>query len=85
VSALLWPLLAWTAYAQSDTVVASTTGEGVSVAFLHSVVVDKPATVLADTKREGAVLASVRSVVVRSISHSAWAKTATAVEGTTGE
>jgi hypothetical protein len=35
VLALLWPLFAWTAWAQPDTVEAGTTGDGAAIASVR--------------------------------------------------
>jgi hypothetical protein len=37
IRALLWPLFAWSSWAQPATVVAGTTGEGVDLSFVRSV------------------------------------------------
>jgi hypothetical protein len=56
VGSLLWLLFAWSAWAQSSTVVADTTGEGAALASVRLVVV-VPSTVVAGTTIEGAALA----------------------------
>ena len=63
VRALLWPLIAWSAWAHQATVVACTTGKDAGLTSSRFVGVDS-ATVVADMRGEGAALASVRSISV---------------------
>jgi hypothetical protein len=69
VRTLLWSLFAWSAWAQTATVVARTTGESAAVASDLLVGMDSPATVVAGTTGEGAALASDRLFGVSSASH----------------
>jgi hypothetical protein len=67
--AMLWPLYAWSACAQPDTVLAGTTFEGAAMASVRLSSSAQPASVVAGTTGEGVAISSVRSVSVESARH----------------
>jgi hypothetical protein len=69
VRATLWPLFAWSAWAQPATLVADTTVEGAALVLYALSAWAQPATVVAGKTGEGAALASFRLVGMGSASH----------------
>jgi hypothetical protein len=69
VMAQLWPLIARSAWSQTATVLAGTTGEGASQASVRSVGVGSASHCGDGTTGEGAAIASVRSIGLGSVSH----------------
>jgi hypothetical protein len=69
VRSLLWPLFAFSAWSQINTVLAGTASEGAFWPLIGRSAWAQASSVVADTKDEGTALASVASVVVGSASH----------------